>query len=551
MHPPICVAASIAVLWLSLPFVICGCKALPLPTDHQDLPQTEEEWVNHLDREDWEAAGWTPKDIVSKWPHYDPTFFCGSPFASNPSVHSGSPSGRSPAALDCQPSKSPVDADATSHGVHLETAPTAHRVASPIHGGMDLVMPNHPTESSKNSNASSSSLHTGNPRSQPPDTNPVRIPDKFLNEKWLEYLSHHAKYATFWKGYQEYLQKTRQELTKNGGTEAELDRKLEQLQLWVYRHHRRDGRLRREKLNRAIPIDQDALKELEEWERLGGDDRKDSKFQKALKKEEERCEAQAIAGDPLKPKELTHKEMEELLLIFRLERKEKMMSPDKTSEWAKWMPDKELVDPGDLDIFLEHPKYTKEKKEWIEKWRSRGENTKRSTGAMIKLRNRMTEEGREAEIPEALEDYKEEAWIQAIRSRRSAWVGWQKVRKGVKGYPEATRERINKWEIQRGDHDILAESGFMQYLGLWRKEHEKKGVHSPVELDNLLWMDRGKRMVKIVCQSRKRKRTELETMEPKLEEFSSELAAQWLGRTDLQSLELSRLTEASKAQSHD
>ncbi|KAG6846553.1 hypothetical protein H0H93_013250, partial [Arthromyces matolae] len=339
MHPPVCVAASIAMLWLSLSFVIPGCKALPLPTDQQDLPRTEQEWVNRLDEEDWKAGGWNRP--VGDWRKYDPALFCGSPFVSNPSIHSGSPSGGPPAALDCQPAKSPIKA--TSHGVHLKTPLTTHQVASPIHG--ELFKDPDP-------NTSSSSPHTGNLGSQPPDTDPVQITNKVLSEKWLRYLSHHAiEYATFLKEYQENLQKKRQALSKNRGTEKELAQKIEKYQLRVYTRHRYEGQLRMEKLNGAIP---DVTKtKLEEWERLGGDDRKDSKLQKALKEEEAKIQAQAIALDPLKPTELNREVMEKLLLIFRMERKEKIMTPDSTSEWARYKPEKRLVPPEDLDIFLE------------------------------------------------------------------------------------------------------------------------------------------------------------------------------------------------------
>ncbi|KAG6846272.1 hypothetical protein H0H93_014933, partial [Arthromyces matolae] len=294
MRLPVCVAASIALLWLSLPFAIPGCKALPLPTDQEDLPRTQQEWVDRIHLEEWKAAGQNPPNIESEWPNYDLTLFCGSPFDSNPGIHPGSPSGSPFAALNCEHFKRPVNA--ISDSPHRTAPPTTHQVASPIHG-----------ESYKDPNRSSSSTHTGEsqpPGSQSPDTNPGQNMSKELNEKWLRYVSTHPKYATFWKEYQDNLQKKRKELSKEGGTEEELHQKLEQYQLRVFTRHRYEGRLRMEKLNGAIPIQRDKLKELEEWEQWGGDDQKDSKLQKAMKEEEAKIQAQAIALDPLKPTEL-------------------------------------------------------------------------------------------------------------------------------------------------------------------------------------------------------------------------------------------------------
>ncbi|KAG6818713.1 hypothetical protein H0H93_002573 [Arthromyces matolae] len=532
-HLPVCVAAVITVLWVSLSFVIPGCKALPLPTDQQELPRTEDEWVRHLNEQDWKTGGWNPR--VSDWKDYDPTLFCGSPFASNPSLRPGSPLGGPPAA------QCPVEA--SSHGVHLEAPPTTHQVASQIHG-----------ESYTDPSTSLANTHTGKnlpSGRQPRDTNPGQITIKVLNKKWLRYLSSHAKYATFWKKYQENFQKKRQELSEKGGTEEELDQKLEQFQLWVYRRHKTNGVMWKIKLHQATPILQDELEDLEGWERLGGDDRKDSKFQKALKEEEEKLQAQVLAVDPLKPEELDHKDIKRLMLIFRLERKQMIMTPDTTSEWAKWMPAKELVDPEDLDIYFERelplhptiefvvillidPKYTKRKKEWTEKWCTRASTYE---DRIIKLQQRMIEEGRQAEIPEALADYREELWIRSIQTRRSEWVAREKIRKGVKGYSPATRERIKEWELGRGDHVINAKSHFMRALSRWRKEYRKKGVHSPVELDNLLWMERGKRMTSLVKNMKKRKHTEMEAQatRPRLIDFDGSEAALWLGRKDLDS----------------
>ncbi|KAG6819595.1 hypothetical protein H0H93_010436 [Arthromyces matolae] len=320
---------------ISLLFAIPGAKALPLSTK---LP-TQEEWATRFS--DWERKNWqsqicdessgpsgssihpgsssgiTPSGRLCKSPAdtTSPSVHVEGP--SSPSIHPDSASGRPPAT---PPSQTPVDATSPSVGL-----PSTHKDVSLIPGGVK-----DPTDASRFSVVALEA------------------------SKWLEYLSRHAKYSTFCDQYQQTIEKKRAELTqKFSKVPKEIDRGLRYYQRDNFRRHHKAGIERKKKLQAAIQITPNELQDLEEWERLGHDDEKDSALQKKLKEEEQKYQVQAIAVDPINPMELTHDEIEKLKIIFRMERKREIMAPDLHSSWAKWQPEKSTVKREDLDLYLD------------------------------------------------------------------------------------------------------------------------------------------------------------------------------------------------------
>ncbi|KAG6819594.1 hypothetical protein H0H93_010435 [Arthromyces matolae] len=172
---------------------------------------------------------------------------------------------------------------------------------------------------------------------------------------------------------------------------------------------------------------------------------------------------------------------------------------------------------------LTDPKYNKAKKEWIDKWWEKRGNKKAYAGKVSQF-----------ESPKELEVYKEDAWLHNIPSRQSKLIIVERVKRGVTGYSKNDRDRMNRWEIQRHDHD--KGSQFLFDLSTKRKEYESTGFYTEREIDNLLWHHRVRRMDYELWSSKKRKkRAETETMQPHLIEFGYSEEKEWNGRNAFQS----------------
>ncbi|KAG6819596.1 hypothetical protein H0H93_010437 [Arthromyces matolae] len=507
-HLPVFLAARIAVLCISLLFVIPDSKALPLPPYPPTQHSREDDlrWVQYFNGED--ERSWEPP--VWDWEDYDPALYCGNAFAEESSIQTSSPSGEPlPSFQALPPTPRPKKLRATHKAKSLTTE----------------VLPKDPSK------APLRPAGKRPPGNRPHDTKSQQATLQTANEKWLTYLSEYDKYAEFLHQYQQNLEEKKAELTQIWGTKKVIDQKLECYQISVFKSQQKAGKERMKKLKEATTIKQDDLMNLEQWERSVGDDKKDSELQKSLKQEEEKYQVQAIAANPMHPKELDHDQIEMLKVMFRMKRKLNTTGRDRYSDWEKWRPEEVTVMQEDHDVFLENFNGP-EIEPWIKKWWERVGNRKPYLDALKKIEIDMTNVGRKAEIPSAVEAYKAKAWIRDVEARRSRLIEQEKIRKGARGYSKADRDRINEWEILRGDQSPLRP--YLNKFARRREQDKRIGVYTEMEIDNFLWRDRGSRMVETIKKTKKRKHHEILPW-PKLMDFQDSEAALWRKREEFQS----------------